>query len=39
VLADGGDEGMEVIWVAGEDESVVDVDKDVDGFFGLSAVE
>ena len=39
VLADGGDEGVEVIWVAGEDEGVVNVDKDVDGFCGLSTVE
>ena len=39
VLANGGDESMEVIWVAGEDEGVVDVDKDVDGFCGLSTVE
>ena len=39
VLADGGDEGVEVIWMAGEDKGVVDVDKDVDGFCGLSAVE
>ena len=33
VLADGGDEGVEVIWVAGEDEGVVDVDKDVRRWF------
>ena len=29
VLADSGDEGVEVIWVTGEDEGVVDVYDDV----------
>ncbi len=37
--ADGGDEGIEVVWVAGEDESVVDIDEDVYGFRKLCAIE
>ena len=39
MLADGGDEGVEVVWVAGENEGVIDVDEDVDGFCGLCALE
>ncbi len=39
MLADGGDEGVEVVWVAGKNEGAIDVDKDVDGFFGLCVVE
>ena len=39
VLSDSGYEGMEVVGVAGKDERVVDVDKNVDGFCGFGAVE